>query len=57
MTISLHWWMLPAEIMVIGLYQSFTIKGTGDYLDGMDNAVWFFGSLIVSVALIVGHFL
>lgn len=55
MTITLHWWMIPAALVLLGLVLAWLDDSTG-YLGGMAGAFGLFVCFAMAIAFTVGHF-
>lgn len=56
MTISLHWWMVPCALCLIGIYLTHRANTASGYAGGFMEAcaaLAFFG---MAIAFTVGHF-
>lgn len=56
MIITLHWWMIPILIILIGAYISSQDTSTG-YGGGITGGFVFIVALVVAIAFSIGHWL
>lgn len=58
MTITLHWWALPLAIFAITtIWAWISSANDSGMFAGMGQAVVWIGSIVVSLAIVAGHFL
>jgi hypothetical protein len=58
MTITLHWWMAPIAIVVIGyIWAEINYRTAKGYLGGFESGFIFFISIIATIFITIGHFL
>lgn len=57
MTITLYWWMLPILIFFAGALFAWRYDDGGGILSGLTNGLVLVAAVLVSVAIVIGHFL
>lgn len=54
MTITLHWWMLPIALIIVGIVGMSRDKSTG-MCGGLTGMLFLFGCIIAAVFVCIGY--
>ncbi|WP_426269162.1 hypothetical protein ACN9MB_13125 [Dyella kyungheensis] len=57
MTITLHWWMLPVAILLVGFFIAWRHEDQGGYMPDLTGAAAVLGSILFAGAICLGHWL